>query len=381
MQRSVHIPGGAEKVGDLFSLDAFRAAVAAAAQRPDAPRHGFEVRAGATRAIAASTIDAELAAGNTICVSAIELGDRKLAALAAELKQQLAFAGRVSVHAYLSPKGSGFSFVHFDARIATTLQIAGRKRWRYAQHSSLPWPAHNVRIAPDGSLDWHQPPSPWELAAGLPGKLDLAEVVLEPGHVLCLPAGTFHAAEAVDDVSLSININFNYSGFFELLLPYLRDRLAYLPGWREPPPAVAADQALPPRVGEFMGARIAELRRLLDALEGFNKRDLAMIWHHAQHASDLPVAAGKPVEPRDTLHVVSASFFPDALGKGYFVTARGPVEIFGDALFPFARELVQHRSFVAEEALAWSGTETPYTWDTLKPVLDALIQRGMLVPA
>ena len=383
MKRSVHIAGGTDKVGDLFSLDAFRAAVAAAAQRPDAARQGFEVRAGAIRAIPASTIDAELAAGSTICVSAIEVGDRKLAAFAAELKQQLAFPGRVSVHAYLSPKGSGFSFVHFDARIATTLQIAGRKRWRYAQHSSLPWPAHNVRIAPDGSLDWHQPPSPWERAAGLPGKLELVDVVLEPGHVLCLPAGTFHAAEAVDDLSLSININFNYSGFFELLLPFLRDRLAYTPGWREPPPAVAAEHALPPRIEEFMRARIAELRGLLDALEGFNKLDLAMIWHQAQHAIDPRVSGtlGKVLEPRDTLNVVSTSFFADALGKGYFVTAHGAVEVFGEALFPFARELVQHRSFVAEEALAWSGTETPYTWDKLKAVLDALIQRGVLVPA
>jgi len=381
MQRSVHIAGGVDKVAGVFSLDAFRAAVAAAAQRPDAARQGFEVRAGAMRAIPAATIDAELAAGNTICVSAIELGDRTLAALAAELKNQLAFPGRVSVHAYLSPKGSGFSFVHFDARIATTLQIAGRKRWRYAQQSSLPWPAHNVRIAPDGSLDWHMPPSPWEQQAGLPGMLDLTEVVLEPGHVLCLPPGTFHAAEAVDELSLSININFNYGGFFDLLLPYLRDRLAYSPAWREPPPAVAPEQAVPARIAEFTHARIAELRRALDALEGWSKLELASIWHQSLHAPDprVPSSLVRALERTDTLHVVNASFFTESSERGFIATGRGLVEINGAALFPFAREVVTHRSFVAEEALAWS--EPPYKWDALKQVLAVLVQRGVLVAA
>src|SRR5262249_29776952 len=182
-----------------------------------------------------------------------------LTEFAADLKRQLAFVGRVMVNAYLSPRGSGFSFVHFDARIATTLQIAGKKRWRYAERSSLPWPAHNVRIAPDGSLTWRHPPTLWEKNAGLPGKIDLAEVVLEPGPVLCLPAGTFHAAEAVDDVSLSINVNFNYGGFFDLILPYLREALAALPSWREPPPAmVEAEKTagpMPPAVASFVVAR------------------------------------------------------------------------------------------------------------------------------
>jgi len=286
MQRSFFVRGGPDKVGDLFSLDSFHAAVAAAARRTDAPQRGFSVRAGATRTIMPWTIASEVAAGETICVSAIEVGDARLAELAAELKRELAFAGRVGVHAYLSPRGSGFSFLHFDARIATTLQIAGRKRWRYAERSSLPWPAHNVRFAPDGRLDWHQPPAAWEERVPLRGDLPLAEVVLEPGDLLCLPAGTFHAAEAVDDVSLSININFNYGGFFDLVGAYLNARLPELAGWREAPPAPLPGElergGLPPRVVEFMVARLDELRRVIDELDPRNGGEVAALWHRAR---------------------------------------------------------------------------------------------------
>ena len=281
MQRALLIPGTPDKIGDLFSVPAFHAAVATAARRPDAARLGFAVRAGATRAIAPAAVSAELASGNTICVSAIELGHDPLATFAAALKRELGFPGRAAVNAYLSPRGSGFSFVHFDARIATTLQIAGRKRWRYSERSSLAWPAHNVRIAPDGSLDWHQPPSAWELAAGLPGDLDLVDVVLGPGDVLCLPAGTFHAAEAVDDLSLSININFSYGGFFDLVLAHLTSRLDAMPAWRAPPPALTTAEldsgVMPPQVSEYMSGRLADLRRIVDELDA-DRDTMSALW-------------------------------------------------------------------------------------------------------
>lgn len=374
LKRSVHIAGTADKVGNLFSVDAFRAAVSAAARRPDAARAGFDVRAGAMRAIDPSTIDMELAAGQTICVSAIELGDPELASLARALKRELAFPGRVGVHAYLSPRGSGFSFTHFDARVATTLQISGRKKWRYAAQASLSWPQHNVRIAPDGSLDWHQPPSPWEQRANLPGPLALEEVVLEPGDVLCLPPGTFHAAESVDELSLSININFNYSGFFELIFPYLRETLANLSTWREPPPATLeatlADGAFPH--AEFFSARIAELRQAIDTLQSA----APMLWHLSIHApSPRPAFPLVHLEPTDALDVASISFLP-AASSGYLVTAHGPIDL-APAFVPFAKELAQHQRFVASEALAWSGGE-PYRWDDLRPVLLALVARGVL---
>src|SRR5262249_6550507 len=95
-----------------------------------------------------------------------------------------------------------------------------------------------------------------------------------------------HAAEAVDDISLSININFNYSGFFDLILPYLRETLASSPEWREPPPAAAAPPtgSLPPAIADFMSARVADLRHELDAVDPRFSLDPARIWHHATGA-------------------------------------------------------------------------------------------------
>jgi ribosomal protein L16 Arg81 hydroxylase len=103
----------------------------------------------------------------------------------------------------------GFSFVHFDARIATAIQIEGRKKWRFANRPSIPWPIHNGIINDNGMIEWQFPPTAWEQQIKPVMALEWTEVVLEQGDFLCLPAGTLHQAKAVDGHSLSLNVNFN----------------------------------------------------------------------------------------------------------------------------------------------------------------------------
>ncbi len=212
-QRSIYIQGEPGKLSWLFNLEAFHEAIEVASQSPDATRLGFGITAAVVEAIPASAVATKCDSGNTICVSAIDAGSSTLAEFAAELKTELNFPGRVAVNAYWSPPGTGFSFLHFDARNATTIQLEGRKKWRYSERASLPWPTQNGRVDDSGTIEWHRPPSQWEREIKLPMDVPMNEVVLEPGDVLCLPAGTLHEAEAFGERSLSLNFNFNFAGF------------------------------------------------------------------------------------------------------------------------------------------------------------------------
>lgn len=384
-QRSIYIRGHADKFAGLFDADDFSRAIEAAERAPGAAQLGFRIDTAADRRVTAAAAAAELAAGNTLCVSAIDTGDARLAELAAELKSQLGFPGRASVHAYSSPDGTGYSFLHFDARIATTIQLVGRKRWRYAERATVRWPLRNGRIDARGAIEWQSPPTPWEREASFDPATELAEVILEPGDVLCLPAGTVHAAEAAGGHSLSLNVNFNYRGFFDVIGEHLMTQLASLPGWREPPPPLTGSSVFPGAAGDFVRQRLGELRAVLDALEPSAGLTAPLLWHRAVQtnpgvARSAGPDPGEPVRPDEVLSVAVASCLrpgQDSLGA-LLVTSAGAIEIYGIALIPFLEELVKHRSFVALDATHWTGGGPPLAWDALQPILTSLVGRGVL---
>jgi hypothetical protein len=79
----------------------------------------------------------------------------------------------------------GFSFVHFNARIATAIQIEGRKKWRFSYRPSVPWPIHNGTINDNDMIEWQFPPTAWEQQIKPVMALKWTEVVLEQSDFLC----------------------------------------------------------------------------------------------------------------------------------------------------------------------------------------------------
>ena len=77
--------------------------------------------------------------GATICVNGMERAHPKLRQAARLIRSELSYAGVVDFRAYLSPPGRGFD-MHFDARVATTLQIAGTKRWWFSSEPAVAFP-------------------------------------------------------------------------------------------------------------------------------------------------------------------------------------------------------------------------------------------------
>jgi len=206
-------------------------------------------------------------AGATICVTGMEKAHPKLARFAEKVRTELNYAGKVSFRAYLSPPGSGFD-LHFDARITTSLQIAGSKRWWYAELPAVPFPAHNSGREPGRRNGYRWP----EFS-------ELRSIVLSPGDLICLPAGTWHAAEGTS-MSLALNMAFDHNGAGALdsLVHILRARLAAAPEWREPLPVAAGQgRSAPAHVMTALRNQIDLLQRELSALRA-NDAQLTRAW-------------------------------------------------------------------------------------------------------
>jgi ribosomal protein L16 Arg81 hydroxylase len=136
--RPLYLRGHPEKFRDLFRPEDLRATIAGGVTL-----HANLGGARQLKHVDPRDIDTLIASGATLCAGDLIRTNSKLAAFAAEIGGRLGFAGRVDVRAYWSPDGHGFD-THFDARVATTLQIAGKKRWRYSKEPAVRFPADNV---------------------------------------------------------------------------------------------------------------------------------------------------------------------------------------------------------------------------------------------
>jgi ribosomal protein L16 Arg81 hydroxylase/catechol 2,3-dioxygenase-like lactoylglutathione lyase family enzyme len=288
-QRPLHIRGTPDKLADVFDRAAFDHAVAEADERGVSIRvsfdgTGFQKGVGLHFPISSGSVAQYLSRQATICVDPIEQALPALADYAATLKRELHHAGPVSVKAYLSADGCGFN-AHFDHQIATTLQIAGRKRWRFSAAPSVLFPRENGFLSRDGEPRYvHSLPStiPDWGHLGPVNPDDFTEVVLEPGDVLSLPAGFWHEAKAMGS-SLAINISFSSLDFFTLLASALPPLLHRDSSWRQSIPAalgeLGADRA-PPAVAQFFTERLSELHDRLAELTA-DSQILGRTWHAA----------------------------------------------------------------------------------------------------
>jgi len=219
-----------------------------------------------------SEIEQMYDAGATICVTGLEWAHPRLRAAASRVRSELNYAGNVTFRAYLSPPGSGFD-LHFDARVATTLQIAGKKRWWYSKEPAVMFPMYNSGREPAGWPRIKPPP-----------RSALREIVLEPGDLLCLPAGVWHCAKAEGNaMSLALNMAFDHNGcgVFDSLVAILQKRLIRNARWREPlPVATRRNGHMPRPVASVLRDRIEALRTELAALRD-NDAELTRAWRTA----------------------------------------------------------------------------------------------------
>ena len=162
-------------------------------------------------------------AGGTICVTGIDRAHGTLRTAARRIEKEIGYGGRVDFRAYLSPPGSGFD-IHYDARVATSLQLEGSKTWWYTEHPDSPYPTENSPRHDMNKIRRHV------------AKLKVYRINLRPGDLLCLPPGVWHKAKAGRGGSLALNLAFNHSGatILDLILQEVRDVLSTDPACRFP---------------------------------------------------------------------------------------------------------------------------------------------------
>ncbi|GAA2911845.1 hypothetical protein GCM10010517_78430 [Streptosporangium fragile] len=267
-RRPLHVQGPPDRFRDLFTLADLRAAVARQHElglliRASGDREGDGGAAGAHVAVEAADVADHLRRGASICVEPIERAAPRVASLAARLRSELGHHGDAGVKCYLSPHGYGFN-THFDAHVVTTLQLDGHKRWRVSRAPGVPFPLGNAFADAEGNVRYigRAPSSvrPWERPEI--AEEEFAEILLGPGDVLCLPAGTWHNAKAVGH-SLAVNIAFAPADVLKLLTDAVRSRLQEREVWRS---GLPASGGAPGEAARFLLDRreelIAELRAL-----------------------------------------------------------------------------------------------------------------------
>ncbi|MCA9660637.1 MAG: hypothetical protein KC486_20010, partial [Myxococcales bacterium] len=218
-QRSLHLPGAPGRFAGLFDVARLRAVLAAidASPRPRQSSYGAVVRDplgdGLTHtealvpAVAGEPdpIDAVLAAGQTICATHIAPHDGALAAALAEIAASLACPGDLRFNAYLSPAGAQTPW-HTDVRISTSIQLTGRKRWRFQRRSAAVFPPSNAQLDRWGDVHWMNPLA----AAGEPlppPDPEMCETAtLGPGDMITVPAGAWHEVVTEED-ALALNLS------------------------------------------------------------------------------------------------------------------------------------------------------------------------------
>ena len=208
-----------------------------------------------------------LNAGATVCITNIHMADPFLARWAQAIRAQLNFTGTVGVNCYVSPDASGLP-MHYDKRVATTLQIAGKKRWKFSTEPAKAWPNTN---------EVYQGGRGQENVGKLPVDVEFREVELNPGDLLCLPAGTWHSARGLG-FSLALNLYFGPRNFVDQFIPLLQDFAGMNENWRGGPPATVekVQGNTPETVSAYMRERLDEFHKM--ALEVINQDALTVPW-------------------------------------------------------------------------------------------------------
>jgi hypothetical protein len=400
-KKPLHVKGFREKFQGFFDHRAFVEATTAPGRAPLELRASFDKKTPAAQRSAtgepmaltqAFRIAPELAlplfeAGATLCFTDIEQRVRRLAYFAAAIKRQLDYPGKVGFNAYLSGAGAGLNW-HFDGRIASTLQIEGSKTWRFANRG-IDWPRGNGLMLADGTARYAEtfPRHDWERLAPLDKKA-VKEVVLEPGDLLILPAGTWHDASGGTAGSLALNLSFTPVSLTPILGDLLDSLLVKDPGWRSPSPLLPRPGSSPgeadPRALEAIGKQVERAAEALRAMAA-DSAALVAIWSlYVQNASppiDPPAPLATPIAPTDRFRVrADGNVYPRLEENGTKISvavgARARTEASGDAMRFIVRALTA-RQFTASECLDWGG-EAKLTWADVEQTLVRLVSDGVL---
>ena len=225
-QRTVHIPGAADKFAHIFSWDEFNRLlnmsklwsdrsmkIVLDGENLDPAEFG---RAGQTReGYQALLPDPELVIpllrrGGTVILDLIETLSPGVGAVSAAL--QTATGGVVVCNSYCSWRSHQGFTAHFDTTDVIAIHIEGSKRWRIYEgrvDNAIDVNGHNYES--------FEP----EHHARAKGRM-LEEIEMKPGDLLYLPRGQYHEALAASDASLHLSFGIGQATGIDVISRLLR---------------------------------------------------------------------------------------------------------------------------------------------------------------
>lgn len=123
--------------------------------------------------------------------------------------------GQVGCHVIYTPKGKGTGR-HFDGIEGITIQLCGRKLWRFEPHAELPIPN---RVGVDPSLKRM--------------RTDARRFTLRPGSSSFLPRGWWHDTIALE-TAISLHFELRVDTWIGLILRFVREKCLSVQQWRAP---------------------------------------------------------------------------------------------------------------------------------------------------
>ena len=323
-----------------------------------------------------------LDAGASLCLTGIERAHPGIAALTAALRFQLGWTGPVDARCYISPDGEGAFPMHWDTRVAITLQLSGRKIWEFEPRGPIPFPNGGNPDEVKGA----------ELCLTKKPRV-LSRVELRPGDVLILPPGARHSAKAVGrSIAVNFALNYHTGSTMEMLLAMLEERLAERPEWRAPPtPGLDREQRARPEL-RFLHDRIDDLAKIVAELRS-DDRSLEAHWRsRLLQATGIAQQAespnGRTALARTSLlrvspsAIMSCGLVADGSRLEYAVgNGTRSLSTSEEGIHFFDNLVRRKRSFRAAECLKWSGGGGEYEWRDIKELLETLIAEGVVVSA
>ncbi len=226
-------------------------------------------------------------AGLSLCAAGLEAGCAPLRQFTHALEDALV-GSAFHFNGYLSPADKGFG-IHFDNHSVWILQVEGTKRWFFADTPEIEAPISNCiypLARPSVRLPWYRVPHP--------DGATLHEVVLEPGDVLYLPAGTWHKTQA-SGYSLSLTLAQQPLPAGRLITELLQQLAFQEASCRRLLPGLDADAFVPGTTPEalrdVLHESLAAMRRQLDALTADQVLDAWQARTALAHRKQRPAVA------------------------------------------------------------------------------------------
>ena len=336
-----------------------------------------------------SRIDTLLKMGAAVVLDEASGLDAKFGAFVSSIKRELNYLGEVDSALWISPPGVGVP-CHFDRSPALQVQLQGKKRWTISKRPAVEWPRANTMRRADGTavIDIDG----WQSTEIRVDDAEFQVLVTSPGDVIYLPGGTWHQTEAVEGaVSLALGLTFKGMSFRHVVASLLEETFEASSAWRQMIPATRGDpwSEVPPlEVQQFFADRLGELRALMNSLGPADPRLHAtwqkLVSQSTSKGAQVRRASRATLEPNDVLSINMEHPLTHVVGR---TDAGGPMlrifhgeseACFDDPdSFAFGRTLLEQSRFVASASTGWSST-SQYAWDDVKPILEALIAKGIL---